>query len=136
MFKVSLLISIALHLIVIFSTPTKKEKKPIPKPKKSTSLSKINVKFKRATKQGDDPCPKFYTGIGVTYQPSLGGIIEIAQGSPAELAGINIGDVFIANIEYRGMAVGTPITVFLMRNGITIVKKLKIGKICIEEESP
>lgn len=73
-------------------------------------------------------CDTFYMGIGV--HDSFLGITKIAPGSPAEKAGLIIGDILLEKDIRDKYKEGTAITIQILRNGIMYYMPVVIGKIC------
>lgn len=132
MFKKTLIISILIHLCLFFKIQPK-----MTPPKKKSKISKITrVKFRfiKSIPNGGKKCEHFYIGLGISYSLLTGEISDVAKGSPADFNDMRIGDVLGTVEDFMGLEVGTQVDVVLIRNGITIVKKIKIEKICTNGE--
>ena len=100
----------------------------------------IKAPIPKKAVDADKECPgKWYGGIGVQDIPDRNGekIAIIFVGYPADLAGLQVGDVITAVSEKEITGpVGTPITLKILRNGsyfdITIIR----GKVCYGAEVP
>lgn len=83
-----------------------------------------------------DKCETFYMGIGVVHNSIFGEISQVVPGSPADKAGIKVGDIPIGPLDIRDKyPEGTNITVSILRNGIMYEIPVTIGKICTKEKS-
>ena len=79
-------------------------------------------------------CKKFYTGIGIIYNPWKGDVTKVAKGSPAEKAGIKVGDILLDSGIRDKYEEGTVITIPTLREGIIHDIPVTIGKICTENK--
>ena len=103
---------------------------PEPEKKKSNLFIKKR-KEKRAKVQRED-CPKFFGGVGITWNPQTGQVLTVHRGYPAEAAGFQVGDVLTGASEPIEGEVGTPITIYLERDGTPMVADLTRAKICLD----
>ncbi len=99
---------------------------------KAPGIKKKKPKPQR--KNADTECPgKWYGGIGIQNKSHpLGEEIEkIFSGYPADLAGLQIGDVITSVVgnEITGPP-GTPVHMIIMRNGQFIKLTIIRGKVC------
>lgn len=123
---VAFLISILIHTsISLIEISEKSKEKPKPKPKKSKQMK---VKLQLADRVGTRVCNNYYVGIGIEHWL---GIIDLVQkGGPADRAGIRAGDTLVEDIYVGHLEPGTVVEVITERNGIIIIKNIKIEKIC------
>lgn len=77
-------------------------------------------------------CTKYYRGIGIFYSGSLyQRIIKIGANTPAERAGLQIGDKLVDRSPIRNIyPIGTVLTLPVIRNGIMLHINVTVGKIC------
>ncbi len=133
--KIAILISLLLHLFIFLNISKDTKKKPKPNPKhKIAKKTKVKIKFTDMTKVGKKTCSNFYIGIGISYSRLLWEVLDVAPGGPAYFADIRVGDILLTNEKYEDLKINTLVKVTILRNGITITKKLKISKICEREE--
>ena len=77
-------------------------------------------------------CDKYYRGIGVVT--IWDEIVKVAVGSPADKAGIKVGDRAVSDMNIRDKyAIGTEVIVSVLRDGIIHNIPVTIGKICTNE---
>lgn len=78
-------------------------------------------------------CTKHYNGIGISYDSFIyQRIIKVGINTPAEKAGLQIGDKLADLSPIRDMyPIGTVLTLPIIRNGIMLYINVTIGKICI-----
>lgn len=82
-----------------------------------------------------EKCETFYMGIGVVHSSLFGEISEVVPGSPADRAGIKVGDIPLDALNIRDKyPEGTNITIPILRNGIMYEIPVTIGKICTKEK--
>lgn len=75
-----------------------------------------------------------YRGIGVKRYWA-GEVFEVGPGTPAERAGIRVGDTLLNDDEFvrDSVPVGTRMTARVLRDGIELVLPIVIGDICTED---
>jgi len=132
MFKKTLILSLLLHLCLFLKVSDKKTP-PKKKPKVAKS-GRARIIFSETSFRGNKKCKRFYIGLGVSYSYISGEISDIAPKSPAYFNDIRIGDILGTFENYAKLKAGTSVEVVLIRNGITIIKKMKIDKICTNGE--
>jgi len=123
-----LIASLLIHASIL-SYKTSKEIKKKPKPKVSRH-QEINVKFVDTSAVGRKSCPDFYIGVGVFHSYGNRVVTEVSKGGPADRNDVRIGDIFIKKPDYTALEIGTIINVKIIRNGIIIIKNIKVDKIC------
>lgn len=77
-------------------------------------------------------CEKSYRGVGFK-DDWAGHIIEVAPGSPAEQAGIIVGDRLAQDDYYKNLDIGTIVVMKIERNGQLMELTLRIDDICYEQ---
>jgi len=76
-------------------------------------------------------CDKFYMGIGIIHDSSIGKISKIAVGGPADLAGLKEGDLSLDLLDIKDKyPEGTIVRIQVLRNDVIMDFSVKIGKIC------
>jgi predicted metalloprotease with PDZ domain len=75
-------------------------------------------------------CPAFYRGVGVVHGASY--VLEIAPGSPAERAGLQVGDKWLNldSFSRDSYEIGKPMTFRIERHGQRLDLPVTIGRIC------
>lgn len=123
---IAFLISILIHASIgVVEISEKPKKKPKPKPKKSKQLK---AKLQLTDRVGTRICKNYYVGIGIQHW--LGIIDKVQKGGPADRADIRVGDTLVVDLYIDHLEPGTVVEVVTRRNGITIIKNIKIEKIC------
>jgi membrane-associated protease RseP (regulator of RpoE activity) len=77
-------------------------------------------------------CPAFYRGVGVVHGASY--VLEIAPGSPAERAGLQVGDKWL-NLDAFArdeFPIGTRLVFKIERYGVRLDLPVVTGVICYE----
>lgn len=130
----ALALTVALHLAVL--VPVSCSLPPAPPPPEPPVPVRLprDAEFQKHAGDGLTPCDPSYTGIGI--RSIEGFVYEVAPLGPAARVGVLAGDT-IENHEvlgYNRHGVGTPLTLFIMRNGQRRVVALRVERIC--QESP
>jgi hypothetical protein len=74
-----------------------------------------------------------YVGVGVTADPRTERIILVGDDTPASRAGLQHDDIVLNPVVWRDAhREGELLRVQVLREGVTIVVPIRIGKICIE----
>lgn len=136
-FSVSLLLSLALHAIVLWGLQIPKPTPEKKKPKKHT----VQVQIKKPDDSNDFiddtlsmdatvACPRSYVGIGFKYWTLTNEISEIAPNSPAERIGLRAGDVIISMTNTHNRSVGDVFSITIVRNERVFTFETKLEDIC------
>jgi S1-C subfamily serine protease len=130
--------SILLHLSLLLSGGARQ-------PQGETTASALRVEraedeamqlLASATGDGNgDGCPHSYRGIGVVIWD--GTVIEVVSESPADRAGMRVGDYFMnadmfARNEYQ---LGRSLVLRVRRQGTLLELPVRIGKVCYDRRS-
>jgi C-terminal processing protease CtpA/Prc len=134
MFKVMLVVSTILHLALII--PTLKEKEQAEEKEKvqkggnpETKTGRSEFKIKKFQDKATTKCEDFYIGVGITVGV-FRQIMEIAEGAPADVAGLQVGDIIITEILELELTIGQEITIDFYRDGMLKSTKATVAKIC------
>ncbi len=85
-----------------------------------------------------DSCKDFFGGIGIEtrLQITHGGysnaINKVYSNYPADISGLQVGDIIVSNNDIRG-EVGTEVSLIILRDGANMQVKMIRDKICIEK---
>lgn len=154
-FLISLLLHLLFFLYVMSLKPVKKEASPtevmiditeVKKPSndKAPSNELRDQEKAEQVEAGDIKKPVFectedkphYEGIGIMteYRDGITRVTHVAQGYPAEEAGIMVGDVIVSydQDDLRGPK-GTPVSVLIWRDNANHVFRIVRGIICYED---
>lgn len=115
--------------------PPPKEDKPTNQKHIWVQQQSINVQLQLdGPKSQELDCDDSYIGVGLGYW--LGWITDVAKGGPADLAGVEVNDVWLNWKEYdtRTMEMGDFIDMHIKKPNGTIKKvKINVDKICKAE---
>lgn len=121
---------IIMHALVLVTLPVKQY---IPvKPPVSIVEQQDENDWKFVVSNGNGlSCPEYYMGVGFKYDWS-NIVTEVEPSSPAERAGIMIGDRMISDENLKIMEEGTHVMIKMSRNGQELDFPLTVSKICYE----
>ena len=130
-FRTGLIVSLILHLLILVSIgqPSKSEQKQ--GEKKNKGEKRLNTRIQLPAQyggQGND-CENGYVGIGVVVN-FFRIITQVAPGSPADEAGLQVNDELTTRINNAELQEGQVLTVHFQRKAQKFTKKIKVEKIC------
>lgn len=129
--KLSILVSVIFHALILSYKPAKIQKKKQPKKTKIKLNSKTKTP-KISAYLGTNTCPKYYIGIGI-MQNLFGEVTYVAKGGPAYRNGIDVGDTILTNIDNSKLKEGQVLNISVSRKGITTMYHIKVERICSED---
>jgi predicted metalloprotease with PDZ domain len=136
--SVAIIVSLILHAVILMIEPENPYKIEEKKNKGSQEQTKIKIKQGKdkikisAYENSQEPCPKYYIGIGILQ--SWGDVLEVAKNGPAYKAGIQVGDTLLSQIDISKLKEGEVIDVTISRKGIILSYKIKVERICTDNE--
>jgi hypothetical protein len=129
-FLFCLLLSLALHLLVAAKFSPKMNEPQLPPVAENESGG--NNKDETTTiwvSPGIIPCST-YEGIGVQFNSVTGIVNYVASGSPADKAGLEIGDELITPLWSMSLVFGQKIQLIVSRKGKQLTLPIIVDKIC------
>lgn len=127
-----MVLTVLLHsLLLIPAIRCTEVVKPPPPQQEQAKKEDLEIVFVSVGEEGEKQCDASYVGIGVMN--NIGGvIIEVASRSPAEKAGLRVGDIFLNADEFYPdrYTEGTTIVVRIERDGRELEIPIKVGKVC------
>ena len=74
-----------------------------------------------------------YIGVGITADPRTERIILVGDDTPASRAGLQHDDIVLNPVVWRDSHLeGTLLRVEVLREGVTMIVSVRVGKICID----
>ena len=78
-------------------------------------------------------CVSKYRGIGVRTSWGDREVVEVAQGGPADVAGVKLGDTLVSDEYFGAYSIGEKIIIVIERNHIQMKLPVVINDICYEQ---
>lgn len=128
--------SLLVHLVLLWAL-TWQPRPPAVPPVKVRASMEVAMRLLAVESDGDHAgsgCPLSYRGIGIEQTPT-GMVIEVLRGSPAERAGIQLGDVIhnhYATLIRDRYPIGHVLRLNIRRLGELVDVPVRIEKICYE----
>jgi predicted metalloprotease with PDZ domain len=134
LFLTTLLHTLMLCLALSTCSELKQQEEIKPSPQQPEDGTDVQIKLLPSEKGLGTNCPDTYTGIG-TITGFDGTVFEVAPGSPADKAGLRVGDELLNNEDFgiNKWKEGTQKTMKIKRNGKVVTKTITIGTICYED---
>ena len=138
------LLSVALHVLLLFAlvrVATDAIDAPAP-PEPEATANKLRgagervarVELRPGLSTTGLPCSgSSYVGVGVTADPRTERIILVGDDTPASRAGLQHDDIVLNPVVWReSHHEGVLLRVQVLREGVTMIVSVRVGKICID----
>lgn len=116
--------SALLHLAVLF--PSAPQYRQAGSPQRMAPVTHVEIIDMSAS--GHLGCGDFYIGVGV-MTGSRGELVRVAKGSPADRAGLQLGDIFKPRTNPRGK-IGEEVVIDIERGAEKLTVTVKRDRIC------
>lgn len=126
----------ALHAILLAPLPGCHQPPPPPPVAQARLVVDDSTRFARSG-DGDLACEDSYRGVGFRLNV-IDAVMDVAPGSPAERAGMRVGDNVLNEPIFGGNRhpLGTTLVAKVERMGQTLELPMVTGNICIESRRP
>jgi hypothetical protein len=138
-------LTVLLHLVILFAlvrVTTSVVKPPPPRAGQETTAAKLYDAGERVVSVDIRPglsargfacAGSSYVGVGVTVDPRTDRIILVGDNTPASRAGLRHDDIVLNPEVWReAQHDGVVLAVAVLREGVTMTLRVRVGKICIE----
>jgi len=141
---VAVLLSLALHALVVsafvraaassIETPRPPEHEATADRLREAGDRIARVELRPGLLTSGLPCSgSSYVGVGVTADPRTERIILVGEDTPASRAGLQHDDIVLNPAVWRdSLREGDLLRVQVLREGVTLMVPVRVGKICIE----
>lgn len=134
LFLICLLLSLLLHMLAAIQfSPKINELQPPPATQSQNNSngngSKEDEKTYIWVSAGIIPCDT-YEGIGIQFNSITGIVNYVASGSPADKAGLEIGDELITPLWGMDLMFGQKIQIIVSRHGKRLTMPVVVDRIC------
>ena len=137
-------LTVLLHLLILFAlvrVPARLVKPPQPATEEETTADKlhgagehiVSVDIRPGLSVRGRVCAgSSYVGVGVTATPDSGRILLVGDDTPASRAGLRPDDVVLnPEVWLEARTEGALLRMLILREGVTRVVTVLVGKICI-----